>query len=117
MLADTWTREYQVLPGRTHPLMTTSATSGFLLSGTVVDDAASARRLSRSIALIFENGPAPPASATRPAAAGGSADGSDAVEPATGLPAESSDAIASLKRTRISGPDEGDQGIAAPATS
>jgi len=33
-LSETWTREIQVLPGRTHPVMTTSAASGYLLVGT-----------------------------------------------------------------------------------
>lgn len=32
-LNETWTRENQVLPGRTHPEMTMSACSGYLLSG------------------------------------------------------------------------------------
>ena len=32
-LTDTWLREYQVLPGRTHPNMTMSQSGGFLLSG------------------------------------------------------------------------------------
>lgn len=30
-LTESFTRTYQVLPGRTHPLMTTSATGGYLL--------------------------------------------------------------------------------------
>lgn len=32
-LSDTWMREYQVLPGRTHPNMTMSQNGGFLLTG------------------------------------------------------------------------------------
>ena len=32
-LSDTWTREYQVLPGRTHPNMTISQSGGFILTG------------------------------------------------------------------------------------
>jgi len=32
-LAETWLREYQVLPERTHPVMSTSAASGYVLSG------------------------------------------------------------------------------------
>ncbi|RHY45651.1 hypothetical protein DYB30_013074 [Aphanomyces astaci] len=36
-LNDTWTREYQILPGRTHPEMTMSAGSGYLLSGIKVE--------------------------------------------------------------------------------
>lgn len=32
-LNETWTRENQVLPGRTHPEMNMSACSGYLLSG------------------------------------------------------------------------------------
>ncbi len=33
-ILDTWTREYQTLPGRTHPEMFISSTGGFLLIGT-----------------------------------------------------------------------------------
>ena len=36
-LSDTWTREYQVLPGRTHPNMTMSQSGGFLLTGIKLD--------------------------------------------------------------------------------
>ena len=36
-LTETWTREYQMLPGRTHPHMTTSAASGWILSGTTLE--------------------------------------------------------------------------------
>ena len=32
-LHESWFREYQVLPSRTHPHMTTSATGGYVLSG------------------------------------------------------------------------------------
>jgi tRNA (adenine-N(1)-)-methyltransferase non-catalytic subunit len=32
-LSESWMREYQVLPHRTHPMMRTSSTSGYLLSG------------------------------------------------------------------------------------
>ncbi|KAG2378292.1 hypothetical protein C9374_008435 [Naegleria lovaniensis] len=32
-LTETWMREYQVLPKRTHPMMTTSSSSGYVLSG------------------------------------------------------------------------------------
>ena len=35
-LQESFWRESQVLPGRTHPTMTMSATGGYLLSGTVV---------------------------------------------------------------------------------
>jgi tRNA (adenine-N(1)-)-methyltransferase non-catalytic subunit len=35
-LSETWTREFQVLPGRTHPAMTTSSSSGFVLTGVKV---------------------------------------------------------------------------------
>ena len=38
-LAETWTREQQVLPGRTHPFMSMHGASGFVLSGTVVENA------------------------------------------------------------------------------
>jgi len=36
VLADTWKRQFQVLPGRTHPSMYMSASGGFLLYGTYV---------------------------------------------------------------------------------
>lgn len=35
-LTDTWMREYQVLPNRTHPVLLMSGGGGFLLSGTTV---------------------------------------------------------------------------------
>lgn len=35
-LQESFWRESQVLPGRTHPTMTMSATGGYLLSGTAV---------------------------------------------------------------------------------
>ena len=35
-ITESWTRTYQVLPGRTHPMMTTSATGGYLFSATRV---------------------------------------------------------------------------------
>lgn len=35
-LLEGWTRTYQVLPGRTHPMMTTSATGGYLFHATRV---------------------------------------------------------------------------------
>lgn len=31
-ISDTWTRSYQILPNRTHPVMNTSSSSGYLLS-------------------------------------------------------------------------------------
>lgn len=37
-LNETWTRENQVLPGRTHPEMTMSACSGYLLWGIKISD-------------------------------------------------------------------------------
>jgi tRNA (adenine-N(1)-)-methyltransferase non-catalytic subunit len=36
-LSDTWTREYQVLPGRTHPTMNMSQSGGFILTGIKLD--------------------------------------------------------------------------------
>lgn len=36
-LSDTWTREYQVLPGRTHPNMNMSQSGGFILTGIKLD--------------------------------------------------------------------------------
>jgi tRNA (adenine-N(1)-)-methyltransferase non-catalytic subunit len=36
-LSDTWTREYQVLPDRTHPNMNMSQSGGFLLTGIKLD--------------------------------------------------------------------------------
>eukprot|EP01061_Rhynchopus_euleeides_P014024 TRINITY_DN24313_c0_g1_i2.p1 TRINITY_DN24313_c0_g1~~TRINITY_DN24313_c0_g1_i2.p1 ORF type:complete len:471 (+),score=198.73 TRINITY_DN24313_c0_g1_i2:108-1520(+) len=38
-LSETWFREYQVLPNRTHPTVNMNATGGFILSGTVVENA------------------------------------------------------------------------------
>lgn len=35
-LTESWSRTYQVLPGRTHPLMTTSGTGGYLFHATKV---------------------------------------------------------------------------------
>ncbi|KAL3140277.1 hypothetical protein ABBQ38_004545 [Trebouxia sp. C0009 RCD-2024] len=35
-LAESWWREYQVLPARTHPTMSTSGTGGYILSGTQI---------------------------------------------------------------------------------
>jgi len=35
-IEELWTREYQVLPLRTHPHMTTDGKSGFVLSGQVL---------------------------------------------------------------------------------
>ncbi|XP_032829972.2 tRNA (adenine(58)-N(1))-methyltransferase non-catalytic subunit TRM6 [Petromyzon marinus] len=44
-LTESWLRFYQVLPNRTHPLMSTSASGGYLLAGiTVAPDAGSAAR-------------------------------------------------------------------------
>eukprot|EP00042_Codosiga_hollandica_P043777 m.420903 g.420903 ORF g.420903 m.420903 type:complete len:492 (-) comp56641_c0_seq23:20-1495(-) len=37
MLAETWSREYQVLDMRTHPVMNMSASSGYILSGIKVE--------------------------------------------------------------------------------
>lgn len=37
-LGEPWLREYQVLPGRTHPHMNTEGTGGFVLSGIKVQD-------------------------------------------------------------------------------
>ena len=36
MLSETFTREYKVQPGVTHPHMNMDAAAGFILSGTVV---------------------------------------------------------------------------------
>ncbi|KAK2163730.1 hypothetical protein NP493_1443g00013 [Ridgeia piscesae] len=36
-LTETWLREYQVLPSRTHPQVNMSGTGGYLLTGTVVE--------------------------------------------------------------------------------
>ncbi len=35
-ISETWFRPYQVLPGRTHPVMVMSAASGYILSGTTL---------------------------------------------------------------------------------
>lgn len=37
-LSDTWAREYQVLPGRTHPKMDMSQSGGFILTGIKLDE-------------------------------------------------------------------------------
>jgi len=37
-LAESWFRQYQVLPGRSHPEMMTSSRGGFILSGTKIAD-------------------------------------------------------------------------------
>lgn len=37
-LTESWLRRYQVLPGRTHPTMTTSGGGGYILSATRVID-------------------------------------------------------------------------------
>lgn len=37
-LSENWTREYQILPNRCHPLMQMSSSSGFILSGIKVQD-------------------------------------------------------------------------------
>eukprot|EP01104_Vermistella_antarctica_P013379 TRINITY_DN402_c0_g1_i1.p1 TRINITY_DN402_c0_g1~~TRINITY_DN402_c0_g1_i1.p1 ORF type:complete len:272 (-),score=44.86 TRINITY_DN402_c0_g1_i1:1162-1977(-) len=42
ILRELWTREYQVLPLRTHPQMRTHGASGFVLSGVKVDSSSSA---------------------------------------------------------------------------
>eukprot|EP00455_Lapot_gusevi_P012902 TRINITY_DN16214_c0_g1_i16.p1 TRINITY_DN16214_c0_g1~~TRINITY_DN16214_c0_g1_i16.p1 ORF type:complete len:212 (-),score=67.08 TRINITY_DN16214_c0_g1_i16:106-714(-) len=42
MLSETWFREYQILPNRTHPDMNMSGASGFLLTGTTVAQPVSA---------------------------------------------------------------------------
>lgn len=36
VVTESWSRTYQVLPGRTHPLMTTSGTGGYLFYATKV---------------------------------------------------------------------------------
>jgi tRNA (adenine-N(1)-)-methyltransferase non-catalytic subunit len=36
-LTETWMRQYQVLPSRTHPMMRMDGASGFILSGTKVE--------------------------------------------------------------------------------
>lgn len=35
-VSETWTRQYQVLPSRTHPTMNTNGASGYILSGVKV---------------------------------------------------------------------------------
>jgi len=44
-LTDTWMREYQVLPGRTHPNMHMSQNGGFLLVGTKLDPVTGVREM------------------------------------------------------------------------
>jgi tRNA (adenine-N(1)-)-methyltransferase non-catalytic subunit len=48
LITESWLRRYQVLPGRTHPTMSTSGTGGYLLHATkVIDDPTAASYLQR----------------------------------------------------------------------
>jgi len=49
-LTEAWVRDFQVLPGRTHPAMTASATGGFLLSGITTALSSSSSSSSRAAA-------------------------------------------------------------------
>ncbi|KAF8466509.1 Gcd10p-domain-containing protein [Gautieria morchelliformis] len=53
-ITEAWTRRYQVLPGRTHPLMTTSGSAGFLLHAIKIynDPNASAAEPARKVARV-----------------------------------------------------------------
>jgi len=48
-LSDTWTREYQVLPGRTHPNMNMSQSGGFILTGIKLDPNTGTNELSEEL--------------------------------------------------------------------
>jgi hypothetical protein len=48
-LSDTWTREYQVLPGRTHPNMNMSQSGGFILTGIKLDPETGRNELDESL--------------------------------------------------------------------
>jgi tRNA (adenine-N(1)-)-methyltransferase non-catalytic subunit len=48
-LSDTWTRGYQVLPGRTHPNMTMSQSGGFILTGIKLDPEAGRNELDEDL--------------------------------------------------------------------
>ena len=93
-LAETWSREYQVLPGRTHPHMTTSAASGYVLSATTVVDADAPSRLAASLDRLFGKGE-PEDAAPGDAAAGDAASDEGA-------------ASSSAKRARPSPDDDGE---------
>lgn len=47
--SDTWAREYQVLPGRTHPSMNMSQSGGFLLTGIKLDEKHGKNELSEEL--------------------------------------------------------------------
>ena len=94
-LAETWSREYQVLPGRTHPHMTTSAASGYVLSATTVVDADAPSRLAASLDRLFGKGEPEDAAAPGDAAAGDAASDEGA-------------ASSSAKRARPSPDDDGE---------
>ena len=48
-LSDTWAREYQILPGRTHPNMTMRQSGGFLLTGTKLDPVSGVNELDEEL--------------------------------------------------------------------
>jgi hypothetical protein len=48
-LSDTWTRGYQVLPGRTHPNMNMSQSGGFILTGIKLDPEAGRNELDEDL--------------------------------------------------------------------
>lgn len=48
-LSDTWTREYQILPGRTHPKMDMSQSGGFILTGIKLCPVAGKNELDESL--------------------------------------------------------------------
>lgn len=48
-LSDTWAREYQILPGRTHPNMNMRQSGGFLLTGTKLDPVSGVNELDEDL--------------------------------------------------------------------
>jgi len=67
-VTEAWLRQYQVLPGRTHPMMNTSGSGGYLLTATKIYDDATAnstliarnaqRKALRAAKLVAANGSA-----------------------------------------------------------
>ena len=54
-LSDTWMREYQILPNRSHPNMSMSQTGGFILTGTKLDPVQSKNEIDEDILRVLRN--------------------------------------------------------------
>jgi len=71
-ITESWLRQYQVLPGRTHPMMNTTGSGGYLLTAIKVfdDETASSaiakRRQERKAQRLQENGSSTPATEPHP---------------------------------------------------